>query len=200
MYALRVRFLSVTEAQRWYVTSSSADGRRVAATTPMKIKKVKTTKQKAKAASASPSKQPTEKKGVQKKKHKLELLSQLKAAAPEKPKPESALEKKRRKRSAKSAILGAVDGMKASLDELLEANEGKHKKLKGGGSDAAAPSQAMAAVKRQKLVAEETAHMQQVIQHPAFVADPFAALQEHLKNTVGQHGSKERKKEGREYQ
>ena len=46
----------------------------------------------------------------------------------------------------------------------------------------------------------ETAHMQQVIQHPAFVADPFAALQEHLKNTVGQHGSKERKKEGREYQ
>ena len=167
----------------------------------MKIKKVKTTKQKAKAAaSASPSKQPTEKKGVQKKKHKLELLSQLKAAAPEKPKPESALEKKRRKRSAKSAILGAVDGMKASLDELLEANEGKHKKLKGGGSDAAAPSQAMAAVKRQKVVAEETAHMQQVIQHPAFVADPFAALQEHLKNTVGQHGSKERKKEGREYQ
>ena len=137
-------------------------------------------------------------KGVQKKAQAR--VARNWAAAPEKPKPESALEKKRRKRSAKSAILGAVDGMKASLDELLEANEGKHKKLKGGGSDAAAPSQAMAAVKRQKLVAEETAHMQQVIQHPAFVADPFAALQEHLKNTVGQHGSKERKKEGREYQ
>ena len=39
--------------------------------------------------------------------------------------------------------------------------------------------------KRQKLVAEESHHMLQVLQHPAFVANPFAALQEHLKNTVG---------------
>ena len=27
--------------------------------------------------------------------------------------------------------------------------------------------------------------MQQVLEHPAFIADPFAALQEHLRNTVG---------------
>ena len=44
------------------------------------------------------------------------------------------------------------------------------------------------------LVAEETAHMQQVIQHPAFLADPFAALQEHLKNTVGQPSKKAEKR------
>ena len=43
---------------------------------------------------------------------------------------------------------------------------------------------AITSKKRQKLVAEETAHMQQVLEHPAFVADPFAALQEHIKNTV----------------
>ena len=30
---------------------------------------------------------------------------------------------------------------------------------------------------RQKLVVEETAHLAAVIAHPAFVADPFAALQ-----------------------
>ena len=39
--------------------------------------------------------------------------------------------------------------------------------------------------KRQKMVADETSHLQQVLQHPAFVADPFAALQEHIRNTVG---------------
>ena len=37
---------------------------------------------------------------------------------------------------------------------------------------------------RQKLVVEETQHLQAVLEHPAFVADPFAALQEHLQNTV----------------
>ena len=38
--------------------------------------------------------------------------------------------------------------------------------------------------KRQKLVVEETQHLRAVLEHPAFVADPFAALQEHLQNTV----------------
>ena len=38
--------------------------------------------------------------------------------------------------------------------------------------------------KRLKLVAEETQHLRDVLEHPAFVADPLAALREHLKNTV----------------
>ena len=31
---------------------------------------------------------------------------------------------------------------------------------------------------------DETDHLQQVLTHPAYVADPFAALQQHLDNTV----------------
>ena len=123
--------------------------------------------------------------GVTKKKHALGkqknvLLPQLTAGAPEPKKAESAKAKMRRKKSAKSAILGAVDGMRSTLDELLEENERKHREQSTDESGSALTSK-----KRQKLVADETAHMKQVIQHPAFVADPFAALQEHLKNVIG---------------
>ena len=62
--------------------------------------------------------------------------------------------------------------------------------LRGGRTTArrrpAAPSSggSLSSKKRQKLVAEETEHMRAVLAHPAFIADPFAALQEHLRNTV----------------
>ena len=39
------------------------------------------------------------------------------------------------------------------------------------------------------LVVDETRQFQAVLEHPAFVADPIAAIQEHLKNTVGQPSS-----------
>ena len=121
--------------------------------------------------------------GITKKKHSLAkrehaLLPQLAAGAPEPKKAESAKAKMRRKRSAKSAILGAVDGMRSTLDELFEENERRHRE------QPADDGGALTTKKRQKLVAEEAAHMEQVIQHPAFVADPFAALQEHLKNVL----------------
>ena len=116
--------------------------------------------------------------GVVKRKHgegKQALVQRLQAEAPAH---KSAKEKSRQKRAAKSKILGAVDGMKASLEELLEANERMHK-----ASDSSLGS--LTSKKRQKLVADETSHMQQVLVHPAFIADPFAALQEHIRNTVG---------------
>jgi hypothetical protein len=137
--------------------------------------------------------------GVSKKKHGLAkrthaLLPQLEASAPEK-RPESAKAKSRRKRTANSNILGAVDGLRSSLDELLAANEKQHRERAAATDGDAASSHTMSSKKRQKLVAEETAHMQQVIQHPAFVADPFAALQEHLHNTIGA-GKADRAKAG----
>ncbi len=57
--------------------------------------------------------------------------------------------------------------------------------------------------RRQKLVVEETQHLRAVLEHPAFVADPFAALQEHLQNTVappiqpGEKGEFKKKKGGK---
>jgi hypothetical protein len=35
------------------------------------------------------------------------------------------------------------------------------------------------------LVEKEVSHMKLVLQHPAFQAEPFAAIREHLKNTIG---------------
>jgi hypothetical protein len=121
--------------------------------------------------------------GVSKRKHtgKKDLVQRLEADASS-----AALEKQRRKRSAQSTILGAVDGLKESLEELLAANEQRLQQQHA--QPAAASGAALTSKKRQKLVAEETHHMQQVLQHPAFMADPFAALQEHLKNTVGDPG------------
>ena len=170
-----------------------------------KIKKSKSPTDKsakpAKSSSSSATSQRAVGGGVSKKKHGLgkkehALLPQLKASAPEERKrPLSAKAKQRQKRSAKSAILGAVDGMRSTLDELLAANEQKHREQATLDDDEAGAT--MSSKKRQKLVAAETAHMQQVLEHPAFVADPFAALQEHLQNTVGAIADKRDKKKGR---
>ena len=129
--------------------------------------------------------------GVAKRKHKSAgkqaLVQRLQAEAGSstaKPPADSIKEKQRKKRSAKSAILGAVDGMKASLEELLSSNEQRLREQQRA-DEARLSGSALSSKKRQKLVAEETLHMQQVLEHPAFIADPFAALQEHLRNTVG---------------
>ena len=100
-------------------------------------------------------------------------------------KPISAKEKLKRKRAAKSTILGAVDGLKSSIDDLIAAND-KHyrEQWQGSGGTAEVNQFALTARKRQKMVVAETEHLQQVLTHPAFVADPLAALQEHLRNTV----------------
>lgn len=37
---------------------------------------------------------------------------------------------------------------------------------------------------KQRLVAEEVEHLSLVLQHPAYKADPFATMQEHLRNTL----------------
>lgn len=123
--------------------------------------------------------------GVAKRKHglgagKRELAARLEAEAASTSRSPNA--KARRSRKTTATILSAVDGMKASLDELLAAND-QAQRLKAGAGDPIAGS-SLSSKRRQKLVAEETEHMQQVLQHPAFVADPFGALQEHLANTM----------------
>ena len=53
----------------------------------------------------------------------------------------------------------------------------------------------MSSKRRQQLVVDETQHMQEVLSHPSFIANPFAALQEHLSNTVTAPASKQKLKE-----
>ena len=146
-------------------------------------------KKKKNAAASAPAAKPGGS-GIVKKPHAHgggELVRRLEAQAPKAGGPESALAKKRKKKAAKAALLGAVGGMQASLEELLEA---------GDSAPTAGPSGSLTTKKRQKLVADETAHLQAVLEHPAFVADPFAALQQHISNTVGGPNSRERR-EGR---
>ena len=80
--------------------------------------------------------------------------------------------------------LSEEDALSHEFDFLELADEG----------DAPVPGHALSSKRRQKIVAEETQHLEQVLQHPAFVADPFAALQEHLRNTIDGQKSKHESK------
>ena len=46
------------------------------------------------------------------------------------------------------------------------------------------PSSRVSQKRRQRIAALETGQLSAVLAHPAFQSDPFAAIQEHLKNTV----------------
>lgn len=111
-------------------------------------------------------------------KHKLVQKLQQGAQPPR----ETAREKKRRKQSAQSAVLGAVSGMQQSLEDLMRESEQRVRAAQPTPPEQGGVS--LTSKKRQQLVVEETQHMRDVLAHPAFVADPFAALQEHLANTV----------------
>ena len=136
--------------------------------------------------------------GIVKKKHALvaggkrALVQRLEAEAAASSKAGLSTKTKARKAKASNAvILGAVDGLKASLDELLAANAQVHRQraeVELGGS--------LTSKRRQKIVAEETKHLQAVLAHPAFVADPFGALQEHLSNTMAAMEEKAKERGG----
>ena len=72
----------------------------------------------------------------------------------------------------------SLDAMKASLEELLDANETQHKQ------EWRSRKRGLTSKARSRIVVQETAHLQQVLDHPAFKADPIAALTEHIRNIV----------------
>lgn len=86
---------------------------------------------------------------------------------------------------------GKLDG----LDALREALISTHKPGKEGGGDSKndkegseypAPQSAPCSTNKAKknLAGREVAHMNLVLEHPSFKANPFATLQEHLRNTL----------------
>ncbi len=101
--------------------------------------------------------------------------------------PRAGAKKKKRRAGASAVALGAVSAMRDSLEEALAASEAASRPA------AAAGLSAKTNKKRLALVNEEAAQMQAILSHPAFVADPFAALQEHLRNTVAPRSEAKKK-------
>ena len=94
-------------------------------------------------------------------------------------------------------MLGAVSGMKESLEELISQAEDEHRSTRGaaraaragdddggGGGGDGASKKSMSAKRRRELLLAEVARYKEVLAHPAFKADPWGALMEHIRNTV----------------
>lgn len=136
---------------------------------------------------------------IEKRKHargdsdgKRKLVQKLQADAP----PRKAVQKQKQKRAANAGVLGAVAGLRGSLDDLIHASEERVRERAAAAEGVEkASKKSMSSKRRQQLVVDETQHMQEVLSHPAFIANPFAALQEHLSNTVTAPASKEKLKE-----
>ena len=138
---------------------------------------------------------------IEKRKHargdsdgKRRLVQKLQADAP----PRKALQKQKQKRAANAGALGAVAGLRGSLEDLITASEERVRERRSAAEGAEkASKKSMSSKRRQQLVADESLHMREVLSHPAFVANPFAALQEHLSNTVTAPASKEEERAGK---
>ena len=86
---------------------------------------------------------------------------------------------------------GGGGGIMSGLDDALKGVEAEIRSEDGVAKDAAsaaAAAAAAAAVKTNKakhtLGVAEVGHLKLVLQHPSFVEDPFAAIKEHLNNTL----------------
>ena len=85
---------------------------------------------------------------------------------------------------------GKLDGLDALREALISTHKpGKERgdsKSDKEGSESTAPKPAPCSTNKAKknLAGREVAHMNLVLEHPSFKANPFATLQEHLRNTL----------------
>ena len=97
---------------------------------------------------------------------------------------------------------GRLDGLDALRDALISSDKSgaaqRRSGEKGAKESAAAPKPVPCSTNRAKknLAGREVAHMNLVLEHPSFKANPFATLQEHLRNTLS--GQAEELKESAE--
>lgn len=89
-----------------------------------------------------------------------------------------------------------IDGLDA-LKEALQATMAEVHVTSTNSEGAALPSQHKITNKSKKeLAAREVSHLALVLEHPAFQSNPFATIQEHLKNTLAGQ-AKELESEGK---
>lgn len=81
---------------------------------------------------------------------------------------------KRRAATAGSGTLGDVDALRASLDDSVAASNGAQRNQRRK-----ATSKTF-----QLMIASQTEHMTKVLAAPAFAANPFATLAEHITNSM----------------
>ena len=77
---------------------------------------------------------------------------------------------------------GRIDGLDAIREALM--NTTKHGKVEQNDPNNASSFKTNKGKKR--LLVEESHHLSLVSQHPAFKADPFETIQEHLRNTLAE--------------
>ncbi len=80
---------------------------------------------------------------------------------------------------------GKIDGLDAIRDALGEAMSSNFSKSKLPDNNISDGSKYIMTNKAKKALASaEITHMGLVLQHPSFVSDPFAAIQQHLRNSL----------------
>ena len=83
---------------------------------------------------------------------------------------------------------GKLDGLDALRDALISSDKSGAAQRNSGekGAPESSPKPVPCSTNRAKknLAGREVAHMNLVLEHPSFKANPFATLQEHLRNTL----------------
>ena len=153
--------------------SSSDDGAAAAASKPSLSSSAKTEHKKKGIAKKSKGKRLAEQRHEQKQQEQNVAFRILSANQRKR-------ERKREKKREEATLQAtqSLDGMKASLEELLDHNETQQKQ------EWKTRRRSMTSKARSRIVVQETAHLKQVLDHPAFKTDPIAALSEHVRNIV----------------
>lgn len=87
---------------------------------------------------------------------------------------------------------GRLDGLDAIKDALTATIANKGKKSSAGDKKAAEENEVTKTNKAKKdLAQKELTHMKLVLQHPTFQSNPFATIQQHLKNTLAESAERQ---------
>jgi ABC-type dipeptide/oligopeptide/nickel transport system ATPase component len=92
-----------------------------------------------------------------------------------------------------------IDGLDAIKEALLSTVSPIQDEPKISDLSKIKPNLMISNKSKKSLVAREVSQMSLVLQHPAFQADPFATIREHLKNTLAKD-ERQQKKEEIQYQ
>ena len=102
---------------------------------------------------------------------RVKSSSQAASLAAQKP-----LQKRRKRRQIPNTLAtlnSLADALNIASEETQQADQ-RRRRLEGKG----------ACKKRTRITAEETVRLQEVLNHPQYQADPFAAIQSHLEATL----------------
>eukprot|EP00730_Choanoeca_flexa_P018290 TRINITY_DN8886_c0_g1_i1.p1 TRINITY_DN8886_c0_g1~~TRINITY_DN8886_c0_g1_i1.p1 ORF type:complete len:198 (+),score=42.89 TRINITY_DN8886_c0_g1_i1:67-660(+) len=102
--------------------------------------------------------------------------------------------KARRKKKAATPVVGDLTDLTTALasaeaSETVPSRKSKARQRKRQGQEQTKELQVRSRKGRNLALAQEQERMKQVLHHPAFTADPLAAIKQHLQNTmaVGSH-------------